>query len=71
MRRFGSLVGSGPDITRVFKLVEKAAQVNVPVLIVGKTGAGKELVAREIHARGERRDCPFVAVNQRAERWTA
>jgi DNA-binding NtrC family response regulator len=61
--RFGSIVGSGPEITDVFDRVEKAAHVGVPVLILGETGTGKELVAREIHARGERRNGPFIAVN--------
>lgn len=61
--RFGGLVGGSPAMLKIAEMVERAAEVNVPVLIVGETGTGKELVAREIHARSTRRDGPFVAVN--------
>lgn len=47
----------------VFEMIERAAEVHVPVLIVGETGTGKELVAQEIHARSLRKNAPFVAVN--------
>lgn len=48
---------------QVFEMIERAASADVPVLIVGETGTGKERVAQEIHARSGRRDGPFVAVN--------
>jgi DNA-binding NtrC family response regulator len=48
---------------KVFSMIRKAAKTDVPVLIVGETGAGKDLVAREIHERSERSASPFVAVN--------
>jgi len=47
----------------VFAMIEKAAKIDVPVLITGETGTGKELVAREIHVRGRRATGPFVPVN--------
>jgi len=61
--RFGGLVGGSPIMKKIYGLIAKAAKLDVLVLIAGETGTGKELVAREIHARGRRRNGPFVAVN--------
>jgi len=61
--RFGALVGSTPEMNSVFAMIEKAAKIDVPVLVTGETGTGKESVAREIHVRGKRSNAPFVAVN--------
>ena len=61
--KFGTLVGGSPQMRSVFAMIEKAARIDVPVLISGETGTGKELVAREIHVRGRRTAAPFVAVN--------
>jgi transcriptional regulator with PAS, ATPase and Fis domain len=44
-------------------MAEKAAGSNIPVLVAGESGVGKELIARAIHGSGERRMKPFVAVN--------
>ncbi|MCE9575618.1 MAG: sigma-54 dependent transcriptional regulator [Deltaproteobacteria bacterium] len=57
------LVGSSPRMLDVWKLIGRAAASEVPVLITGETGVGKELVARAIHDHGPRRDRPFIAVN--------
>lgn len=59
-------MGASPKVKRVYNAIAKAAKVHVPVLIVGETGTGKELVAQEIHARSARRDHNFVAVNMGA-----
>jgi len=47
----------------VLRMAEKAAGSNIPVLVAGESGVGKELIARAIHGSGERRTKPFVAVN--------
>jgi DNA-binding NtrC family response regulator len=56
-------IGRSPKILSLLELVEKVAQVDVPVLIAGESGTGKELVARRIHQSSSRRDKPFVAIN--------
>ncbi|RME71300.1 MAG: sigma-54-dependent Fis family transcriptional regulator, partial [Planctomycetota bacterium] len=61
--RFEGMIGRSPAMQRVFSLVERFAPREVPVLITGATGTGKELTARAIHARSARRERPFVAIN--------
>ncbi|MFL6197104.1 MAG: sigma 54-interacting transcriptional regulator [Thermoanaerobaculia bacterium] len=60
--RFG-LVGESERIARVRMDIRRVADLNIPVLIRGETGTGKELVARALHDAGPRRSQPFVAVN--------
>jgi two-component system nitrogen regulation response regulator GlnG len=57
------MVGGSVGIRRVRKDIERVADLDVPVLIRGETGTGKELVARAIHQHSPRRDKPFVSVN--------
>jgi len=52
-----------PAMRQVFELIERVAPSSAPVTILGETGAGKELVARALHARSERRPGPFIPVN--------
>ena len=59
----GALVGRSAGIRAVVELVHRVAGTSVPVLVLGETGTGKELVARAIHANGPRKEAPFVAVN--------
>ncbi|MBM4047170.1 MAG: sigma-54-dependent Fis family transcriptional regulator [Planctomycetes bacterium] len=57
------IIGSSPKIRDVFKTIETVVASDVPVLLQGETGTGKELVAKAIHFRGPRRKYPFYAVN--------
>ena len=59
----GGMVGNTPAMKMIFRMVEKVAASNVPVLITGESGTGKELVARALHDLSSRRMKPFVAVN--------
>ena len=61
--RFGGLIGVSPSMQRVFSLIESAARSDLPVLIYGETGTGKELAAKTIHLHSSRRPMPFVALN--------
>ncbi|MBI4431742.1 MAG: sigma-54-dependent Fis family transcriptional regulator [Candidatus Omnitrophica bacterium] len=60
---FESMIGSSPQMKKVFEAVEAVSNLETTVLIQGETGTGKELVARAIHQRSARRDKPFIAVN--------
>jgi DNA-binding NtrC family response regulator len=59
----GSLIGRTAPMLEVYKQVAHAADSSSPVLIVGESGVGKELVARAIHDHGARAREPFVAIN--------
>lgn len=57
------MIGAGPAMKKVWDLILRCADVESSILILGETGVGKELAAREIHAQSRRRGKPFVAVN--------
>lgn len=57
------IIGASPKMLEAIELAERAAKVNVSVLIQGETGVGKELFARLIHSRLGRADAPYVPVN--------
>ncbi len=60
---FGSLIGSGRDMQRVFETIGKVAETDLTVLVRGESGTGKELVAQALHQRSARGKRPFVAMN--------
>lgn len=60
---FKDIVTRSPRMHGVLRMAEKAAASAIPVLVEGRSGVGKELIARAIHGSGERRAKPFVAVN--------
>lgn len=60
---FCSVIGHSASLQKVVGLAEKVAQTDVPVLLTGETGTGKEVFASAIHQASARRQSPFVAVN--------
>jgi len=60
---FEELVAQSGEMKQVFRLGQRAAQSNIPILIEGESGAGKELIARAIQGSSERAGRPFVTVN--------
>lgn len=60
--RFG-LIGDSPPMRILFQEIQRAAACEVPVVLVGETGTGKEMAARAIHESSAAADGPFVPVN--------
>ncbi len=60
---FEDLVAKSGAMRQVFRLGERAAQSNIPILIEGESGVGKELIARAIQGSSDRSGRPFVTVN--------
>src|SRR3984893_12806988 len=60
---FGSLIGTGPEMRKIYEVIEQAAPTGASVLITGDSGTGKELVAQTIHQLSPRASFPFVAIN--------
>jgi two-component system response regulator PilR (NtrC family) len=61
--RFTNIIGKSENMQYVFKLIKKVANTKGNVLVTGKSGTGKELVARAIHHNSSRANGPFVAIN--------
>jgi DNA-binding NtrC family response regulator len=60
---FRDIVTRSPAMERVIRLGQRAAASQIPILIEGESGVGKELIARAIQGGGDRRSKPFVTVN--------
>lgn len=61
--QYGLLVGSSRAMHKLYRTIRKVAVTESNVLIVGESGAGKELVANTIHLASHRVDEPFIAIN--------
>ncbi len=59
----GNLIGRSGEMEKLYRILSKAAQSTHPVLILGESGVGKELVARAIHANGPAVGRPFVPID--------
>jgi DNA-binding NtrC family response regulator len=60
---FDSILGRSPALLSAIKLLRRAAQSDVSVLLQGESGTGKEVAAHAVHAEGTVREGPFVAIN--------
>jgi DNA-binding NtrC family response regulator len=61
--RFDDIVAVSPAMARVMELARRASQSDIPVVLEGESGVGKEMVARAIQAGSDRAHKPFVTVN--------
>jgi len=59
----GNLIGRSPAMEKLYRILSKVAQSRHPVLILGESGVGKELVARTIHLNGPSAEMPFIPVD--------
>lgn len=61
--RFDNIIGKSQPMEEIFKLIPEVAKTDSSVLITGETGTGKELIAKAIHAKSNRAQYPFIAIN--------
>lgn len=60
---FENIIGKSSSIKKVYEMIEAVADTDTTILISGNSGTGKELVARALHYKSNRRNKPFIAVN--------
>jgi two-component system response regulator PilR (NtrC family) len=60
---YDNIVGKSLAIKRIYEMIDTVAETDSTVLISGKSGTGKELVARSLHFKSKRKNKPFIAVN--------
>lgn len=60
---FTDIVSASPAMLRVIELAQRAAQSNIPVVLEGESGVGKEMIARAIQSGSDRAGKPFITVN--------
>ncbi|WP_346032025.1 PEP-CTERM-box response regulator transcription factor [Erythrobacter westpacificensis] len=59
----GGLITSAPEMVKVARTIERVANTNVSVMLLGASGTGKELLARGVHEASERKSGSFIAIN--------
>src|SRR5438067_783061 len=57
------IIGATPKMVDIYKKVAKTARIEAPVLVIGESGSGKELIARALHENSARLRAPFVVIN--------
>ncbi len=60
---FSFIIGESPAMKSVYRMIDKVGPTKSTVLVTGPSGSGKELIARAVHQRSERKNRPFVAIN--------
>ncbi len=60
---YDDIIGTSPPMQQMLRLVDRVTPSDIPVLVLGESGSGKELVARAIHFNGPRKKAPFVTEN--------
>jgi DNA-binding NtrC family response regulator len=60
---FGTVIGASPPMQALYDQIERVAPTESTVLLLGESGTGKDLTAREIHRRSHRKGGPFLGVN--------
>jgi DNA-binding NtrC family response regulator len=63
LTHYGELTGQSEPMREVYQIIDAVAPTTASVLILGESGTGKELVARAVHAKSERSNGPFFAIN--------
>ena len=61
--KFKDIIGQSPSILQVFETIDRVADTDANVLILGENGTGKELIARAIHRNSHRSEAPFISVD--------
>jgi len=60
---FEGIIAKSPKMLKIIELIKTVAPTNATVIIIGKTGTGKEVIARAIHHQSPRRNKPFIATS--------
>jgi DNA-binding NtrC family response regulator len=60
---FNFIIGESEPMKQIYRMIDKVGPTRSTVLVTGSSGSGKELIARALHQRSERKSKPFVALN--------